>query len=100
MVNVVQRQFKRGTVVEITAEVRSRLEVLSTPTSITVTVKDSLAATKVSAAAMTVDSTGKYYYACQTVSNWEVGAYDVTVTIVLDGYTTILEELDLFELVV
>lgn len=68
------------------------------PTTPTVTIKDSINTAKVTTAALTKVSIGRYKYICQTASDWKIGLYSTTVNAISGTYSDITIEPRGFEL--
>ena len=93
----IQREHKAGTTIRVNATVRKNGEP-ETPTSITATIKDPNGTAKVSAQAMTAESTGRYYYDWVSNASDATGLYDVIISAVVDGLPVIKEKQKEFEL--
>lgn len=78
-------------------EVYSSANVLTAPTSITITIKDSAGSSVVTAATPTNDSTGKYHYDYTLGASPTKGIYEITWTVTYASRVTIAR--DSFEVV-
>lgn len=57
------------------------------PTAPKITIKDSTGTAKVTEGVLLRQATGKWYYLCQTATNWTVGQYSAVVTATDGTYT-------------
>jgi hypothetical protein len=93
--------FDKGKVVVIEAIIQ-KYEPFETytdsdPTAITITITEQDGTVKVSAELMIKDTTGHYYYECQTDETWEAGEYKAKVDIT-DGVSTDTQTASIFGL--
>ena len=69
------------------------------PITIKITVTDSAGTVKVNAVDMTKSVTGKYYYICQTATNWVAGYYTVLIAATYSDYTDVTKNTKAFKLI-
>jgi hypothetical protein len=69
------------------------------PITIKITVTDPGGTVKVNAANMTKSDTAKYYYVCQTATNWTAGYYTVKVESNYSDYTDVTINTKAFKLI-
>ncbi len=89
--------YKAGTVIRITNEIRDKDNNLFDPDSVVITITDSSETEKITEAAMTQETTGKYYYNWQSAITDISGSYRIKVKAISGSYTAINEKY-LFEL--
>lgn len=82
-------RFARGTTIRISTETVDYNDTLTTPgTSITVTILKG-STTILAATPMVLSGVGKHYYRWQSLTTAAVGKYEVKITAVHTGYTSI-----------
>lgn len=94
----------RGSAVRVTVETKrynlSNLEDYNPSTSMLVTIKDPMGNNVVTNQSMTTYSTGKHFYIYQSSDTHELGYYEIIVTAVDGGVTTIIKQSMAFQLIV
>lgn len=69
------------------------------PITIKITITDPAGTVKVTAANMTKQETGKYYYICQTATNWAAGNYTASVASTYADYSDVTVNTKAFKLI-
>ncbi|MHC4104431.1 MAG: hypothetical protein ACYSR9_05775 [Planctomycetota bacterium] len=91
-------KFAAGTAIKITSTIKDADNVLTTPTSCTITIRKGSETPVVAAQSMSEESTGVMTYVWQSATSTPEGIYGVTTAAVYSGYTSIEETEDLIYL--